>query len=275
MADAAEKPELSSIAFGERDAPTSGGVASPGLEIGDIWDRCLAVEYDRDRLVGGLAEWLGKPDGLEVLDCACGSGFPSLDLHQRGYKVTCTDASAQMLKRFRHNAAASGLTITPLQARWDELESLFPGRFDAVLCRGSSLIYAGTWDSNTDPEPSAIARSLESMARCLRPGGRLYVDSTHEEDLLLLQPNWFQHEPRAADGCQVELRERVIADPEAKLRRWTVEGSIDDVPFEMERKSYFLRHTELKELLGGAGLVDVTRVDVAGEHYAVFSGRIA
>lgn len=51
---------------------------------GTLWDLCLSSEYDRDRVVRGIAEWLGPPDDLKVLDAACGSGFPALDLHRMG-----------------------------------------------------------------------------------------------------------------------------------------------------------------------------------------------
>ncbi len=246
-------------------------LTAPG--VGTIWDLCLSVEYDRDLLVGGIAAWLGDPDGLEVLDCACGSGFPSLDLHRAGYRVTCTDASPQMLERFRLNAKEEGSSLLPLQARWEELDSLYPSRFDVVMCRGSSFIYAGTWDSAADPDFSALERSLKSMAGCLRPGGRLYVDTTQEEDLLVEDPGWTEHAPRIIDGHQIELRERVTSDPEAGVRRWIVELTIDGEPFEVERKSHYLPHEKLIGLFEEAGLEDVGRADVTGERYAVFVGR--
>jgi SAM-dependent methyltransferase len=233
------------------------------------------VEFDRARLVRGLAEWLGPPDDLEVLDCACGSGFPSLDLYHLGYNLTCTDASQLMLNRFRRKAEAGEVELRPIQARWEELESLYPDRFDVVMCRGSSLIYAGTWDSDADPDWSALEASVQSFVRCVRPGGRLYVDSTQEEDLLVEDPSWETHEPRNIDGHLIELRERVLSEPDAGVRRWLVELGIDGETFEFERKSHFLPHTKLTTLLEDTGLQDVARAEVQGERYAVFSGRKA
>jgi SAM-dependent methyltransferase len=240
-------------------------------DVGALWDLCLSTEYDLDQVVGSLVEWLGPPDGLRILDCACGSGFPALDLHRRGYQLTCTDASPLMLERFRRNARAAGIALEPRRARWEELDELYAGTFDVVLCRGCSLIYAGTFDADTEPDRSALERSIGSLARCLRPGGRLYVDTAPEEPHE--DPRWTKHPPRTIRGHRVELHERVIADPEAGIRRWTVQLHIDNAIFDFERKSHYLPHAELTRLLRDAGLEDVARAEVGGERYEVFVGQ--
>jgi hypothetical protein len=111
------------------------------------------------------------------------------------------------------------------------------------------------------------------MVGCLRPSGRLYVDSTHEDDLLVTDSGWLEHAPRRVHGHDIEMREKVLAEPEIGVRRWLVHGRLDGVPFEIERKSHFLTHPKLTGLLEAAGLEDVGRIDVTGENYAVFSGN--
>jgi SAM-dependent methyltransferase len=241
-------------------------------DVGTLWDLCLSSEYDLDRVVNGLAEWLGPPDGLRVLDCACGSGFPALDLHHLGYRLTCTDASPLMLERFRRNAQAAAVSLVPRQARWEELDVLYEDRFDVVLCRGCSLIYANTFDKDSEPDRSVLERSIESLARCLRPGGRLYVD-TPEEQEPGEDPQWIEHAPRTIDGHRVELHERVTTDRKAGIRHWMVRLRIDSASFDFERKSHFMPHAELARLLEDAGLENVARADVTGERYAVFIGE--
>jgi SAM-dependent methyltransferase len=250
--------------------PAAAELAAP--DMGTLWDLCLSSEYDLDKVVRGLAEWLGPPDGLRVLDCACGSGFPALDLHRLGYRLTCTDASLLMLERFRRNAQAAGITLKPRQARWEELDVLYEGKFDVVLCRGCSLIYASTFDRDIEPDRSVLERSIESLARCLRPGGRLYVD-TPEEDLNGDDPTWTEHAPRTIDGHRVELQERITSDREAGLRHWMVRLRIDNASFDFERKSHYMPHAELARLLRDAGLENVGRADITGERYAVFVGE--
>jgi SAM-dependent methyltransferase len=242
-------------------------------DLGTVWDLCLSTEYDHDQLVRGLVEWLGPPDGLRVLDCACGSGFPALDLHRLGYDLSCTDASPLMLERFRRKAQAAAILLEPQQISWEELDLMYTAQFDVVLCRGCSLIYAGTWDSDSDPDILALECSVKSLVHCLRPGGRLYVDTTQEDDLHDEAPQWTKHAPLTIDGRRVELQECVIADPDAGARRWMVQMHIDGASFDFERKSLYLPHEKLAGVLREAGLDDVRRADVLGERYAVFVGR--
>jgi SAM-dependent methyltransferase len=244
-------------------------------DVGTVWDLCLAAEYDHDQLVRSLTEWLGPPDGLQVLDCACGSGFPALDLYRLGYNLTCTDASPLMLKRFRRKAQLAGISLNPQRISWEELHAIYPARFDAVLCRGCSLIYAGTWDSDSDPDWLALECSVRSLVHCLRPGGRLYVDTTQEEDLSDEATRWTKHAPITIDGWRIELQERVLADRGAGVRRWMVQLRIDGTLFDFERRSHYLPHARLARLLREAGLDRVGRANVVGERYAVFVGRKA
>jgi SAM-dependent methyltransferase len=244
-----------------------------GPEVGTVWDLCLSAEYDHDLLVRGIADWLGPPDGLHVLDCACGSGFPALDLHRLGYRLSCTDGSAFMLERFRRNAQAAGVPLEPRQALWEELGGLYEATFDVIMCRGCSLIYAGTFETDADPDWSALVRAIESFTTCLRPGGRLYVDTTPEEELHGEYPQVTAYEPRVIDGHRVEWSEHLTVDPEARIRHWRVSLRIDDNPIEFERRSHYVPHAQFTALLEDAGLERVGPVDVPGERYAVFVGQ--
>ena len=71
------------------------------MNIVDLWELCLKVEYNEELLVEGLEEWFKIQTSHEnILDCACGTGFPSIKLLKKGYNVTCSDASTEMLERF-------------------------------------------------------------------------------------------------------------------------------------------------------------------------------
>jgi SAM-dependent methyltransferase len=242
-------------------------------DVGTVWDLCLSVEYDRGRLVADIADWIGAPEGVKVLDAACGSGFPALELHRMGYDVTCTDGSPPMLERFRATAQAAGIELGATVALWQELSSLYSEQFDVVICRGCSLTYAGTFDADVDPDRSAVEDSIKSFAGCLRPGGRLYIDVPREEDLGEETAEWDEHPTRVIDGHQVDLRERITAEPAARLRRWEVELEIDDASLALERRSHYMPHAELLEMMREAGLEDNGRADIPSERYAVLTGR--
>jgi len=239
-------------------------------DIGAVWDWCIAAEYEPDRLVSGLTGWLGPPGGKKILDCACGSGFPSLALHRLGYDVTCSDGSAAMLERFRRNASVAGIALEPVEVSWEQAGSLFWQQFDVVLCRGCSFVYAGTWDTDRAPDRSALAASLRGLVGCLRAGGRLYLDVADEYDLEDPEPGWIVHPPRAIEGHQVQLRERVVVDSAERTRHWAITIDVDGRELRLERSSHYLPHCELITLLYEAGFDDVQRVSVPGERYTVF-----
>lgn len=244
-----------------------------GDEVASAWELCIAEEFDRDKVMLGITKWLGDPAGMDVLDCACGSGFPALDLYRLGYHMYCTDGSAFMLDRFRHKARAEGIPLVPRQMRWEKLGAFHPAAFDVVLCRGCSLIYAGTWDTDAAPDWLSLVISVENFVRCLRPGGRLYVDTTREEDLYGEYPQVEKYPARIVDGHEVAWSEHLTADPQAGVRRWRVLLSIDGTQIEFERKSHYVPHEKFVKVLQDAGLEGIGRVEIPGERYAVFVGH--
>ena len=102
--------------------------------------------------------------GERVLDVACGSGLLTRAawhaVQSTGGEVVGTDISERMLAQ----AAERSPDCRFVQANAQILDKLVPhGHFDAVLC-GLGLMYM--------PDPEA---ALATMARCLRPGGRMAV----------------------------------------------------------------------------------------------------
>lgn len=124
--------------------------------------------------------------GMTVLDMGCGAGLDSLlaarRMGSRG-KVIGVDFSSSMLLRARQAAASGGFRILFCQSYAEQLP-LASGVVDAALVNG---IF------NLNPARTEIFREL---ARCLRPGGRLYA-----AELILKEPlppetganeaNWF------------------------------------------------------------------------------------
>lgn len=243
-------------------------------DIGTLWEICLHWEFDRDAAVDGIEAWLGPPDGLRVLDCACGSGFPALALLQRGYDVTCSDGSALMLRHLERNARLEAVDVAPHQVLWEDLRQYFGPVFDVVMCRGGgSYLYAGTWDTDGTPTGDALSGSVRQFIDCVRPGGRLYVDVTRAEDLARTEPQWSRR-PRLLVGQHtVDLEELITLEPERGMRVWHSWLSIDGTCHEFERRSHFLPHDALVGLLREGGLEDVHAEPVPGEHYDVYVGR--
>ncbi|MGQ0679985.1 MAG: class I SAM-dependent methyltransferase [Actinomycetota bacterium] len=255
------------------DRRLSALIESGPPDIGILWEICLHFEFDRTGTVDGIASWLGPANGMKILDCACGSGFPSLDLIGRGYNVTCSDGSELMLDHFRRNAKVLGVGVEPSQARWEELRRHFSTRFDVVMCRGGSFPYAGTWDKDVPPNRDSLSQALDQFVACLADGGRLYIDTTQSDEL---PPHgWARHPDLVVGSHLVQLEERVDADPEQGIRIWHSRLVLDGVSYDFERRSHYLPHKHMTELLTNAGLQWVRRDTVPGEHYDVFVGTRA
>ncbi len=245
---------------------------APAFEISDLWQTCLSFEYDRPRLVNGIAAWLARIPHERILDCACGTGFPALDLIAKGFSVTCSDGSLRMLREFEINAAAAGLLVTPHLVLWEGLGALFNESFDVVMCRGCSLVFAGGWDECIEPDPSRIALALQNFAACTRSLGFVYVDTTSAADLNLIEEQ--EHYPtRQINGRTVSLFQTVRTDRVRRIRTWSCRIEIDGKTFDFKRHSYYLPHDELATMMEAAGLTDVRQVKIEGERYAVFVGR--
>ncbi|GAA3194756.1 MULTISPECIES: class I SAM-dependent methyltransferase [Streptomyces] len=126
------------------------------------WDRRRASEQDF------FVELLRGAEAHRVLDVAAGTGYHSITLAQQGFDVTAADGSAEMIERTRRNAEAHGQSFRVLQADWRTLRQHLDGRYDAIVCLGSSLPHL----FQEDDRRAVLAEFHEA----LNPGGVLIVD---------------------------------------------------------------------------------------------------
>jgi ubiquinone/menaquinone biosynthesis C-methylase UbiE len=103
--------------------------------------------------------------GAAILDAGCGTGNYSVELMQRGYRVTGVDRSSQLLMIAQKKAAAAGLEI-----RFDDGDILTLSsdrQYDAILCRGVL---------NDLVEENDRIQVFRSFAGSLRFGGTIILD---------------------------------------------------------------------------------------------------
>jgi SAM-dependent methyltransferase len=98
----------------------------------------------------------GAIDGIPAVDVGCGTGFVTMALRRRGWRVLGVDFSAPMLAQAR---AASGGTLPLVRARGESLP-LRDGSAALVTC-GTSFHWL------------APASALAEFVRVLAPGGRV------------------------------------------------------------------------------------------------------
>jgi SAM-dependent methyltransferase len=244
-----------------------------GLDIVRFWELCLEFEYDKKEILSGLEEFLIRFKDKKILDCACGTGFLTLDLIQKGYPVTCSDGSESMLQQFMKNAGQMGLKTEPYCCKWSRLSERFPNTFDLVMCRGSSLIYAGAWDRRQVNHPEIIQDALKNFFGCLRPGGILYVDTTSQENLTRAEPEIIIYPEKIISGRRIRFIDKVSEDRQKKIRIWNPAIFIDNTEYRLTRYSYYLPHSELIEMLTDCCFADIQKINIRGEHYDVFIAK--
>lgn len=116
-----------------------------------------------------LIEVFGPPGEGGLLDAGCGTGHQAGALAKQGYHVVGADAGEGMLAVARRLAESAGRKATFVLTPYAELLELVGGGFDGVYCVGNSLAAAGSRD--------AVREAIVQFAQCLRPGGRLFIQT--------------------------------------------------------------------------------------------------
>ncbi len=154
------------------------------------WDERLAFElpFLEQQLIP-LASI--QDQQVRVLDAACGTGRHAIALAQRGYTAAGADLSAGMVARAQANASRAGVETPFVTAGFGLLAGAFETSpllpFDAVLCLGNSLPHVLT--------PEELSATLMDFAACLRPGGKLIIQSRNFDAVLVHKERWM--EPQA------------------------------------------------------------------------------
>ncbi|WP_406404080.1 class I SAM-dependent methyltransferase [Streptomyces uncialis] len=149
-------------------------------------------------------EWddLGPLDGRDLVHLQCHLGTETLAFAERGAHAVGLDLSGASVRAARDIAARAKADIPYVQANvYDAVEALEGRRFDVVYTGKGALCYLPDLD-----------RWAGTIARLLRPGGRLYVVEFHP----LL--NALGPKPGADEGAELLLRHDYLGGRGAVLR---------------------------------------------------------
>ncbi len=233
-------------------------------DLGDLLEIFTALQWDETYLEG-LERFLRSYQVESVLDCAGGIGFPVLELKKRGWDVSYADGSAAMVRRFLEKQVVEKVVIPSYSSDWRELSQKVPGTFDALLCRGNSLVYMDSWGVGPVLTPGLweIQIALGEFFKKLKPGGVLYLDIYREDQ----RDNGVSRDlgEKIVAGHKVSLDWQINCDHFSRRRIWTVDLSVDGQSQRFELCSFLLYHAELITLLYKVGFSDVAEVEIDGE----------
>lgn len=240
-------------------------------------DGANRTDTGRRKLGECLAEGFRQRSAKTLLDCAAGTGCPSLDVLQNfpeEFQIHCCDGDEGMVAILAERAAASGLDPAsmapprrmsrsrtngqdPMVINWLDLDNL-TGTYDYVLCRGNSLVYAETWAGGARvASKETIRNHMERMARRVKPGGYLHVDAPITDELDETRRSILDTDSRS-------MVEEVTVDGDR--RRWTVtfqRGEQEPVYF--KRWSSRLTINELQVVLDDLGFEETNPIELEAE----------
>lgn len=240
-------------------------------------DAAYGGRRGRARLAAAVADQLNRVQARTVLDCAAGTGFPSLELAERrigDQMIHSCDGDEAMVAHLAMRAGALGIDVGDLVprhrtgpstsvtegmlVRWADL-GLLADQYDYVLCRGNALAYADTWAGGTAvASEKRLLGYLANMRDRIAPGGHLHVDAP-----IKLELDTVSH--RVSDDHALTIDERVRADD--GRREWRVEFKAHEGEsvIAFRRYSSELTIDKVKDLLDKLGFAETNRVRLDGE----------
>lgn len=193
------------------------------------------------------------PEGGALLDVPCGFGRHAIPLARDGFVVTGVDRAGSLLEE----AKRRGEGPTWVQGDYRELP-FADETFDAAINLYTSLGYLG------DEEDTAV---LAEIARVLKPGGRLVIETMHRDLLVRIFDESGWH--RVGEG-RLLLEQRAF-DPVGGVAQDT--QTLIDPDGTRESRTFATRvysATELMAMLRAAGFEKATAYgDLAGGPFAI------
>jgi SAM-dependent methyltransferase len=232
----------------------------------EFWTRAIppAVTLaDADFLEKTLA-----PHGrAHLLDIPCGNGRHAIELARRGHQMTGVDLSQEFLDAARLGAKEAAVAVDFRRGDMRALD-LAEAAFDGAYCLGNSLGYLNRANAEA---------FLKSLARALRPGAKLVIDTgTAAESVLSPGLNAAALTPKRwhrVGGLLMLSECRYVAE-HARLDidyTFLQNGTAETRP----TSSYVFTGAALREMITGAGFDAVTmHGGFAGEPYQAGSPRL-
>ena len=153
---------------------------------------------------------VARRDVRDVLDIACGTGGPTIELARRGYRVVGLDISRDMVRIARRKAVSAG--VRAVFKVGDMRRIRFRRRFDAVTCFFTSINYNVSDDD--------MLSTMKGVFRALRDGGVFIADAPNP----YRAERWLRGEPVVwrvdHDDVSILILDSVVMGRVSALIEW-------------------------------------------------------
>lgn len=194
--------------------------------------------------VDGVMLFLSLEPRSRVLDLSCGSGRQTLELSRRGHRVLGIDSLDALHAEAQKAGRAEKLNVHFLKGDIRQLG--YRAEFDAVVNLYSSF--------GSFPQERDDLRTLESVQKGLKPGGKLLMDLLNKEWLMRrFEPNLWEQAEDAKGSVVLDQVSFNFETGRLDNNRTIVAKDGSRTPVALSLRVYTL--TELKRMLEAAGLI--------------------
>src|SRR6266404_6911845 len=196
-----------------------------GLAL-DLWRKAISPQQTKSE-ADFMVKTLRCHEGSHLLDIPCGNGRLSLELAQRGFRVTGIDIASEFIEEARANAIAlnsmqkkptatadEAAEVVRAFSSWIMNDALAPqfilgdmryiegdAIYDGAYCFGNSFGFLAYADMES---------FLSGVARALRPGGRFVVETGMAAESILTK---FETESsHQIQDIRITIKEQYLAE---------------------------------------------------------------
>jgi SAM-dependent methyltransferase len=242
-------------------------------EMWSISGQLLHTPTYRHRHATLLAKAIDDP-ALSILDAACGTGFPMIELHDLGFhNLTGSDADAELLARFRAEIAARHPHWQPdlIEASWQELPQKITRQFDVVLNVDAAIGFMDSWlpgEMRSGPANifTRVTEVLRNFHAVTRPGGRFFIGLQKNNHKGNRYYPMFVGRMRLG-AIEAEAHWHMTYDWATRIKTWVNIVRIDGQEHAQTRRSYLFDLDELAGFLLQAGFAHVERLPTPDDLY--------
>jgi len=217
------------------------------IDSAEWYDRSINWSARIEREIPVLMDVFGPPASGGLLDAGCGTGRQAYALGERDYKVVGADLNEHMIEVARASGGRGPSNVSFVVTPYATLREHAGGGFDGVYCLGNALAAAGSREG--------VAQAVDQFARCLRPGGRLFVQTLNYAVMRNEDP--CVRGPRLAtvDGQQyVSVRHFVFYEDHARVTNVTLWYDGEWHQRSHSGRIYPVSLEEFRDLLDASGL---------------------